>query len=542
MERIDGQTAERPKVSRRTLLGGIATGAIAAALPRDAAADPPGIGAAHRRSAEAFQVRLAAARFEQQLPVPPQTGNGDEARLPNRIGCFSKGLPHNHRGEVLAPAYDSLLSALRTGDPADFERILLGGGTPLVNPQAGLAFDLQGPDSHALALPPAPRFDGAEQAAEMAEEYWMALARDVPFEHYDGHPLVDRAASDLSVFTGFRGPRQGGAVTPATIFRGSTAGNLAGPYVSQFLWRRAPFGAEEVDRRIRTAQPGFDYVTGYPEWLAIQDGRPPALDLLLDTSPRYVRSGRDLAAWVRRDVIFQAYFDAMLVLLGLGLALDRGNPYGASRTQRGFGTFGDPHVASLLCAVATSALKAVWFQKWFVHRRLRPEAFAGYVHNHRKGVAAYPIHAAILASPVLDEVAAATGGCLLPLAYPEGSPLHPSYGAGHATVAGACVTILKAFFDESAELPDPVEATPDGLDLLPYQGPRLTVGGELNKLASNIALGRNFAGIHWRSDAGASLVLGEEVALRYLAKERLCVNEPFEGFTVTRFDGTTVAV
>jgi hypothetical protein len=36
---------------------------------------------------------------------------------------------------------------------------------------------------------------------------------------------------------------------------------------------------------------------------------------------------------------------------------------------------------------------------------------------------------------------------LLPMAFQEGSPMHPSYGAGHATVAGACVTILKAFFD-----------------------------------------------------------------------------------------------
>jgi membrane-associated phospholipid phosphatase len=542
MDRKDWQTADRPGMSRRTLLGGIATGAIAAALPGRAAADPSAVGPASRRSAEAFQVRLAAARFEQQLPVPPQDGNGDETRLPNRIGCFSKGLPHNHRGEVLAPAYESLLAALRTGDPADFDRIILGGEARLVNPQAGLAFDIQGPDSHALALRPAPRFDSAEQAAEMAEDYWMALARDVPFAHYAGHPLMGRAMSDLSAFPGFRGPREGGTVTPATIFRGATAGDLAGPYVSQFLWRRAPFGAEEIDRRIRTAQPGFDYVTGYSEWLAIQDGRPPALDLLLDAAPRYVRSGRDMAAWVRRDVIFQAYFDAMLVLLDLGLALDRGNPYGASRTQRGFGTFGDPHVASVLCAVATSALKAVWFQKWFVHRRLRPEAFAGCVHNHRRGVAAYPVHAAILASPVLDEIAAATGGCLLPQAYPEGSPVHPSYGAGHAAVAGACVTVLKAFFDESAEVPDPVQATPDGFELRPYQGARLTVGGELNKLASNVALGRNFAGIHWRSDAVGSLELGEAVALRYLAKERFCVHEPFEGFTVTRFDGTTVAV
>jgi hypothetical protein len=36
-----------------------------------------------------------------------------------------------------------------------------------------------------------------------------------------------------------------------------------------------------------------------------------------------------------------------------------------------------------------------------------------------------------------------------------------------------------------------------------------TVGGELNKLADNVALGRNMAAVHWRSDAEQSLLLGE---------------------------------
>jgi hypothetical protein len=130
----------------------------------------------------------------------------------------------------------------------------------------------------------------------------------------------------------------------------------------------------------------------------------------------------------------------------------------------------------------------------------------------------------------------------LPQAFPEGSPLHPSYGAGHATVAGASVTILKAFFDESFVIPDPVEAAADGTSLIPYTGTALTVGGELNKLASNVALGRNFGGIHWRSDATESLKLGEELAIRYLTEERACCNERFDGYTLTKFDGTTVTI
>src|SRR5438105_6658339 len=131
---------------------------------------------------------------------------------------------------------------------------------------------------------------------------------------------------------------------------------------------------------------------------------------------------------------------------------------------------------------------------------------------------------------------------LLPMAFSEGCPLHPAYGAGHATVAGACVTILKAWFDESHLIPNPVQATPDGLSLVPYTGPALTVGGELNKLASNVAIGRNLAGVHWRSDATESLKLGEAVAISILRDQRNTYNESFNGFTFTKFDGTRVTI
>ncbi|XXY28961.1 hypothetical protein WMF15_00950 [Sorangium sp. So ce233] len=82
----------------------------------------------------------------------------------------------------------------------------------------------------------------------------------------------------------------------------------------------------------------------------------------------------------------------------------------------------------------------------------------------------------------------------------------------------------------------------DPTRLVPYSGPPLTVGGELNKLATNYAFGRNWAGIHWRTDAAASLALGEEVAISLLRDERRTFREPFEGFTFTRFDGKRVTV
>jgi hypothetical protein len=154
----------------------------------------------------------------------------------------------------------------------------------------------------------------------------------------------------------------------------------------------------------------------------------------------------------------------------------------------------------------------------------------------------YPINRQLLTSPALDLVRARTGNWLLPLAFAEGSPIHPSFGAGHATVAGACVTILKALFDGTAVVTNPVMPSLDGRSLEPFVGPPLTVEGELNKLASNVATGRNIAGVHWRSDGVDSLKAGEEIAISILRDGRRRFAEPFGGFTFNRFDGQTVNI
>ena len=526
-------------------LGGTTGVALAAgASPLIHAATPdtqPASTSRPTRAEQAYQIRVSSALREKNAVPAAHPVNGDEDRYPSKFASYSKALPHNQLGEVHPDAYDTYLLALATGKPSDFESILLGGKVKLTNPQAGLAFEMEGPDSHAMAQPPAPAFSSAEEAAEIAENYWMALARDVSFTEYETNPLTAAAAADLSRFSDLRVPKIGGRVTPATLFRGLTPGDVTGPYISQFLWLDTPFGAETVDRRMRTTVAGIDYMTNYFDWLAVQDGSETG-PYPLDPTPRYIRNGRDLSEWVHIDVLFQAYFNAFLILGSLGAPVDAGNPYNASRTQIGFGTFGGPYMASVLCAIARPALKAVWYQKWFVHRRLRPEEFAGRVHNHVTRRTSYPINSEILTSPVLDEVFRRHGTYLLPMAFPEGAPTHPAYGAGHATVAGACVTILKALFDESWVIPNPVQASPDGLALVPYNGPSLTVGGELNKLAANVALGRDIAGVHWRSDATESLKLGEGVAISYLREERGCFNERFEGLSLTTFDGRTVVI
>ncbi|HEV8717425.1 MAG TPA: vanadium-dependent haloperoxidase, partial [Candidatus Binatia bacterium] len=235
---------------------------------------------------------------------------------------------------------------------------------------------------------------------------------------------------------------------------------------------------------------------------------------------------------------YQAFLNACLLLLAMGAPLKGDHPYKRSLTQGGFITFGPPDALDCVARVASPALKASWYQKWLVHRRLRPEAFGGRVHNHMTRVAKLPLHDDVLNAAAVGAVFRATGAYLLPMAYPEGCPTHPAYPAGHAAIAGACATVLKAFFNEAYVIPAPVVASPDGLSLVPYRGAALTVGGELNKLASNISLGRNVAGVHWRSDGIEGLKLGEAVAMKVLTQLRTTYPEHFGGFRLTKFDGT----
>jgi len=487
------------------------------------------------RALKAFNVRLRAARLEESRSHGIQTNNGDESRYPNRIASYSKGLRHDALGEVVANSYESLLHALKSVIPAAFEQIILGGDRKLTNPMAGLAFCMQGPDPGAVRMRPAPCFSSAEQAGELVESYWMSLARDIPFLQYDSNSIIDRAVRDLRQFASFDG------VASSSIFRGDARGVCDGPFVSQFLWKAVTLGAQTVNPKIRTGPPGLDHAVTFSDWLLLQTGNTP-WPSLKDPIARYIRNGRDLSHLVHYDVLFQVFVNALYILYAIGARRSRHDPYLKSETQAGFLTFGSAHIESLLCAVVGPALRATWYQKWFVHRRSRPESFAGRLHNHVLHLASYPFHSDLFRSNALDEIYSRNRTYLLPQAYPEGCPTHPSYPAGHAAVAGACTTILKAFFDEEDLIRQPVQPSIDGTALVPYEGSDLTVKGELNKLAYNIAIGRNFAGIHWRSDAEESLKLGEDVAIAFLREERACLPESFQGYSFTRFDGSCTTV
>ncbi|HEX8209833.1 MAG TPA: vanadium-dependent haloperoxidase [Longimicrobium sp.] len=548
-----------------------------------------------QRRLAALGIRQQGAEVAAERPHEIDDNNGDEITQPRFIGNYSKGLRHDTVGDPEPVSYGSLLRALESRDPRDFDQILLGpGGSKLTNPQAGLAFDLEGPDAQELAMPAAPAFASDVAAAEMGELYWMAVARDVAFVDYAGNPDIAAAVSSLNTeFPWYGGPAP---VTVDNVFRGIFQGEQTGPYVSQFLLkgnsdpRKMPgggrnatdgyiaYGSRVIDQRQQTVVPGQDYLLDFPWWLDVQNGVDKrGLDVFDFSQRRFIRSLRDGANYVHFDQVIDSYYNAAWILLSeptgtqqtanagaipmrnREFPFDQGNPYSpsgtVSPTQSGFATFGDPHVLEVLSEVIGHALRAVWWQKWFVHRRLRPEEYGGRVDNHLSARRTYTGigWTALLNSLTAGGLAPYYGQAgerfpysyLLPQAFPEGAPTHPAYGAGHATVSGACITILKAFFDDTKTIESPVVPSADGLTLLAYGGPgatTMTVGTELNKLSGNISLFRNAAGVHWRSDDTQSRLFGERIGIRLLQELTLTFNEDSAFFELTTLQGQRIRI
>jgi len=544
--RQDGKTINRRSFIEVLGVTGSAAG-LAGLAPAALRSAPPlgsGIGSlsASQRQKRAFQLKQACARYHADQILPAQEPNADES-IANYIATYSKTLPHNDLGEVDKTAYEAFLKAVRSGSARDFEAIPMGGTVQLSNPQASYAFCTEGADCRQLASPPPPSFSSAAMAAEIVENYWLALTRDVPFADFGNSVLVKQAADELARMSDFAGPKVNGRVTAAALFRGTSEGNLNGPYISQFLLQPIPYGMTRIEQRYKTAAPGIDFLTHFPEWLSVQRGAAPLAKPGFDDVPRYIRNGRDMASFLHSDFTFQSVLNAALILNSMGPSMVRkDNPYLKYRTQSSFVTFGGPEILDWVARVTTASLKATWAQKWLVHRRIRPEEYSGRIHNQLTKAASYPLHAELVNSAAVHMMYDRYGTYLLPGAYPEGSPTHPSYPAGHAALVGAGVTMLKAFFDTSAVFPNPVAPTSDGLALEPYRGEPLTVEGELNKLANNVSLGRDTAGVHYRSDGSEGMRLGESVAISILHDLAMCSTEDFPGFTLNRFDGPPLTV
>ncbi|HEU4327049.1 MAG TPA: vanadium-dependent haloperoxidase [Roseiflexaceae bacterium] len=568
---------KREKLNRRSFFGRVssltaATLAAGAGLSIDlaplpattdsAAAEELGPVQGAGRAARAQQIRVDAATFQRNLPLASHPDNGDEQSYAgqNYFASYTKGLPHDSAGLVTPAAYQALRTALNSGNPADFEAIPLGtsGGRRLANPQAAYAYALEGADSHALGVRAAPAFASLEASGEMEELYWMSLVRDVPFADFGSNPLIAAAGNRLSLLSDYRGAKDAnGIVSPATVFRDESTATLPGPFISQFLLLDVPIGGQNLTQQTLYRPAGDDHMVTFQQWLNIQNGVVPT------TTPspgrRYITTPRDLAEYVHLDPPVQPVLNAALIVARLLGGLDPAasppghdpnNPYRTYTRQGPFITFGNADIQALLGLVANLALRAQWYQKWLVHRRLRPEEFGGRVHTTKSGGPSFPVNSELLNSAVLNQVrtrndaldGSGTGTYLLSQAYPEGSPTHPSYGSGHSVYIGAGVTLLKAFYKVDTTISSPVQPSADGSTLVGYTGSALRIDDELDKLAMNVGIGRLFAGIHYRSDHATALRQGELVAIRVLQDWLRLYNEPFSGFELRTFGGTTVTV
>ncbi|GGJ08673.1 vanadium-dependent haloperoxidase [Halobellus salinus] len=403
-----------------------------------------------------------------------------------------------------------------------------------------------------------------------------------------------------------------GGVTPGTLFRGYSRvadpdgpDDTTGQYHSQFLLQRlyplfpsgcAPYvagltGVTDLDldaialeRHVPIANRREFGVT-VDDYVAIRNGAIPeefVEDDFVADAGRYPYIGRDMGTHVHTDGPYQEYYRAATVLLFWDFPRASTSPYvGGSPNEADGVTFGPVDPFAIVGAVAYEAFKAAWAQKWRSFRRLRPEAVGGLVDLEQRR-AQTPLgdavlHDAVESDPVQDvldvvkehnrrqaeqgfvDAASDAETMLLGQMYPEGSPTHPAYPSGHATMAGAGVTVLKALFDDDTRIATdgvgmrPVAIDPDDptshvfVDRGDHFDPAVadqTVGSELDKLASNIAHARMFGGVHFRSDGERGIRLGEQVAIRFLQDH---LREYPEGefgsrFEFTNRDGNRVTV
>ncbi|MGH2582214.1 MAG: vanadium-dependent haloperoxidase [Anaerolineales bacterium] len=476
-----------------------------------------------------------ASRARAQPAQSSETGSADWQTSPDgrafeeyRV-CFSKGLKHRSDGYPEPELYAAFCKAIQARDANALGQMKLS--TRWVDPLAGTKLC----SAEVLGSHAGQWFGTNLMYGDVAEVYWASLCRDIPFSAYGNHSLINRADAELKRIDSRRFSRP-----PFSI---DLPGTGEGGYLSQFLIKPVPLNGAALFQRILCPTPSNDFLSEPEQWMRCQNADRLHTITTHLPAPRYIFNGRALAEFVRHDFSFQAFLWAGLILESWGRrALNKGLPERHTHNSAAFANNGWPQVFALLAQASQRALEDAWFWKWRVFRRLRPEEIAG-----RDGLMSLEFPDEGVGKISLLEGAAASkkkfGTALLTQSYPDGTPLHPSFPSGHAQIAGACVTVLKAFTNPDFLIPAPLLPSDDGLDIVSYDGD-LLLEGELNKLAWNMSFGRTFAGIHYRSDHEGGLILGEDIALKLLAEAGRKVVGERSTLWFRRFDGnwTSVAI
>jgi hypothetical protein len=442
-----------------------------------------------------------------------------------------------------------------------------------------------------VATPPSLHDDAG--AADMVEVYAHALVRDVEFRNYEVNPdvlalLGNTYMNDPNVLTNLRNKPllSTGVFTAKNIFRGISSDELIGPYISQLIYLDIPYGVGKMQQAYNVPLTRFnnrvEWGVNKIETVNMQNGRidlQPG-NLAVDPVKRYIYNGRALGEYVHNDPAYHIFYCAALTLGGLGASPNPSFPVYPNQASFITGS-GGPGIQCALAEATGMALKHAWYWKWQHFRGIRPEGFALAIQNIKDGsvpnAGNYDISNIVLNNATLNKIFSlnqtwngGSGFYTLPMCYKEGSPCHPTCVSGHATIAGAACTILKMYFDCEkawASLPGvqtgvlsrdagnspiigPVEPIVGGASLVAYTGAdaaNMSIWGEINKLASNVSIGRNWAGVHYRQDAIEGMLLGEQVAIKYMedclsAMVENNLDGTFPKISFRKFDGTHTVV
>jgi membrane-associated phospholipid phosphatase len=460
--------------------------------------------------------------------------------LLNSRAVFSKGFSHPDDKGPSGSAYSTFVSGLQN---RNFQNISSVNNTfkRIVDSYCVCDYELMGKFKSCFTIQPSPNALSEHAAAELVEVYNMAVARDVKISEWNTSPIITEVLASLNlVKQNLDGPLENGNITVNTLFRGSSQGDLIGPYVSQFLFYPITIGAFTIDQKYVSPAPNVDYLTTVSSFLNAWNG---AIISPTETgNTRYLITIRDCANYIHLDQMWQPFYMAASILQNLGIPLS--GPTVASRTGAKFINLGAIDLFTTMVEAGKLAMNATWSYK-YNQLRYRPEEMAYQVHLTKTDSGlAFPN--SLLSNPVLQKIYDANGNYLMPQAYKEGSPAHPSFPSGHATLAGSMITIIKAFFKITdtttirAKIPNS-----DGSELQDYlvngQPVFLKVNDELDKLASNCGIFRNLAGIHYRRDAEDGILLGEKVAIQLL--QELCKKYSSDvTFTLKKRDGTTITI
>jgi len=413
---------------------------------------------------------------------------------------------------------------------------------------------------------------------EMTEVYCMALSRDIKISdlNIDSDPSTiflkpDNSDEDVLSLetllsymnsTSNKNPNwplnKEGKTDLSLLFRGHSIGENIGQYVSQFLILDIPFANGNFEQLYipESDSPSLSTKQGY---LDVQNGKigisGPSIN------KRRIKSLRDIGSLVHKDPAYGIFFNAALIASKAGL-----NALKTPGKGSNFLDGGGPDYLTSLAAVTRAALRTSWVTKWQNALKIRPENAAARL----SWLTEFPEDKTNELSlwynyfnPELLETICqwnnkfvGTNLPFLPSLYPEGSPTHPSFPAGHACVAGACVTIMKAFLKLHNDDLTPVKWTSVFGNIKKVSDTtgelentidsNETIVGELNKLASNVALGRDIAGVHYRCDGDCGLKMGERVAISYLKSMTYSyypeIIRPNIEFILQKFDNQIISI